>query len=91
MSLYQCESCGCCENTAVGFYHGRDVKLCSACAPTHFEDGSPTNLGKWHGLFERVFLPKGMFRTAKNGNLEHIDTGDQDYRKYAIRVNEGSA
>jgi hypothetical protein len=31
-----------------------------------------------------VFLPLGMFRTARNGNLEHVETGDQDFRKYAV-------
>jgi hypothetical protein len=25
-----------------------------------------------------------MFRTAKNGNLEHVETGDQDYHKYSV-------
>lgn len=51
MSLYQCEQCGCVENTAVGFYHGSDMdiyppevrgkKLCSVCGPTHFASGEP--------------------------------------------------
>jgi len=99
MSLFQCEVCGCCDNTALTPYHTRDIpeiytwdgiedragkKLCSACGPGKFSDGTPTNYGKWHGQFKRVFLPKGMFRTAKDGNLEHIETGDQDYKKYEI-------
>lgn len=102
MSLFQCQHCGCCENTALslqgcqgsypenaldwtGLEDRKGKKLCSACAPTKYRgDGSPTGLGKWHGLFERVFLPDGMFCTARNGNLEHIETGDQDFRRYAL-------
>ena len=78
MSLYQCEECGCVENTACGWYHytkhndpkykGR--KLCSACSPTHFSDGSVNEHGgKWHGLFERKFYPKGTLETDEKGNI----------------------
>lgn len=67
------------ENTACSNYYwdksNGDPGRCSACDP---------DFGKWHGRFDRVFLPKGKFRTAKNGNLEHIETGDQDVRKYAV-------
>lgn len=101
MSLFQCQRCGCCENTALaaqgcdgcaehffdwtGIEDRRGLKLCSACAPTKHADGRPTEFGSWHGRFGRVFLPMGKFRTAQNGNLEHVDTGDQDFRKYAIK------
>lgn len=100
MSLFQCEVCGCCENTALafqgcdgysatffdwtGFEDRKGKKLCSVCAPTKYSDGTPTKFGKWHGEFTQTFLPMGMFRTAKNGNLEHVETGDQSYRTYAI-------
>lgn len=100
MSLFQCELCGCCENTALsgqgcngyaesfydwtGLEDRRGKKLCSACAPIKYADGTPTPYGKWHGKFPRTYLPGGMFKTADNGNLEHIDSGDQDFRKYAI-------
>ncbi len=78
MSLYQCEECGCCENTALGWYHytehddpkykGR--KLCSACGPSTFSDGSKVDkCGEWHGRFERTFYPKGTMKTDDNGNL----------------------
>lgn len=83
MSLFQCQVCGCCENTALssqgcawpedfdwtGIENRRGKKLCSACGPARFSDGTPTDLGKWHGEFPRRFLPMGMFRTAQNGNL----------------------
>lgn len=100
MSLFQCQLCGCCENTALaaqgcngifedffdwtGLEDRKGKRLCSACAPTRNSDGTPTTFGKWHGEFARVFLPLGMFKTARNGNLEHIETGDQDFRKYAV-------
>lgn len=99
MSLYQCEFCGCCENTALGAHIAKHMPdlfdwagmeesegklLCSACGPTKYCDGTATKYGRWHGRFERVFLPMGQFKTAHNGNLEHIETGDQDFRKYAI-------
>lgn len=101
MSLFQCGVCGCCENTALAgqgckgfaevFYDWTGIEerkgklLCSACAPPRYKDGTRTDFGRWHGQFDRVFLPMGMFRTAKNGNLEHIDTCDQNFRKYAIK------
>lgn len=94
MSLYQCERCGCVENTACGFYWesnldcwAEDYKgkhLCSACGPRENKLGGQTRYGKWHEKFERIFLPVGMFRTASDGNLEHIKTREQDYRKYAL-------
>jgi hypothetical protein len=100
VSLFQCQHCGCCENTALacqgcdgyaetffdwtGIEDRKGKKLCSACAPTRYSEGEPTKLGKWHDEFPRVFLPLGMFRTARNGNLEHVETGDQDFRKYAV-------
>lgn len=81
MSLFQCSECGCCENTALCNYHWRRYKklpdACSACEPD----------GKWHGEFERVFLPKGMFVTNRDGNLAHKQTGDTDFRKHAVMPN----
>lgn len=67
-----------------GIEERRGKLLCSACGPTKHADGSPTEYGVWHGIFERVFLPLGMFRKAKNGNLEHIETGSQDIAQYAL-------
>jgi len=101
MSLFQCQVCGCVENTALaaqGFepmlFMGtfsyayapeREGKLlCSACGPTHYRDGKPTGFGKWHGEFDRTFLPLGEFKTNKRGNLEHIATGSEDYKQFAI-------
>jgi len=40
--------------------------LCSACDP---------RIHEWHGQFDRLYLPKGEFRTNAQGNLEHIATG----------------
>lgn len=98
MSLFQCENCGCVENTALscqgfknvpnwfdwtGIEDRRGKKICSACGPSTFDDGRPTEFGVWHGEFERTFLPKGMFVTGRNGGLEHIETGDSDFEKYS--------
>lgn len=100
MSLFQCQHCGCKENTALasqgcdgfaetffdwtGFEDRRGKKLCSACGPTKYSDGTPSHLGKWHGVFERVFLPMGVYRTDRRGNLERIDASPST-------VNEGLA
>lgn len=101
MSLYQCQHCGCCENTALGMQPGtppewfdwtgiedrRGKHLCSVCMPTKFKSGARhEEAGKWHGYFERVFLPMGMFKTNRVGNLEHIETGGEDFRAYRIEA-----
>ena len=101
MSLFQCEVCGCSENTALscqgvgeymakyfkwdGMEDRKGKKLCSACAPAFYESGKPSELGVWHGQFKRVFLPLGMFKTNGVGNLEHIETGEENYKKYEIQ------
>lgn len=100
MSLFQCENCGCAENTALssqGFVYGSEdffcwkdkenlkgKHLCSACGPTHYKNGEPSEYGKWHNEFERVFLPKGKFKTNNVGNLEHIETGETNFLIYKI-------
>lgn len=100
MSLFQCEHCGCVENTALacqgfkgfaeqwfdwtGIEDRKGKLLCSACGPTTDSDGEPTPFGTWHDKFKRTFLPKGMFKTNSVGNLEHIETGEEDFRKYEI-------
>ena len=79
MSLFQCVECGCCENTACCNYHVRRAYgqpiVCSACDP---------DIREWHGKFARVFLPLGEFKTNRVGNLEHIATGSEDFRSFAI-------
>ena len=100
MSLFQCEHCGCVENTALSgqgcngyaerFYDWTGIedrkgkKLCSACAPTKHKGGEPSYFGKWHGKFDRVFLPIGEFKTDNQGNLEKISNGDKDHMRYQI-------
>ena len=84
MSLFQCEECGCRENTATCNYWIRDEeesackgrKLCSACDP---------DIGQWHGEFKRLFLPVGMFVTNREGNLSHKDTGETNLAAYEIK------
>ena len=100
MSLFQCENCGCCENTALSSqgFNGifadffdwsyaperKGMKLCSACGPVKYKDGEPSEYGKWHGKFDRVFLPRGEFFTNGVGNLEHRETGSEDLQTFAI-------
>ena len=89
MSLFQCEECGCCENTALSNHAWNRYQalknnapakdLCSACDPL---------IGVWHGQFERVFLPKGQFKTNNVGNLEHIETGNENFRVYRLEGSE---
>ena len=59
-------------------------RLCSACGPKLYNDGSPTRYGNWHGRFDRTYLPMGMFKTNEKGNLSHVETGDEDFYKFAI-------
>jgi len=99
MPIFQCQQCGCAENSALGWYNNRNKErltvkehlgkaLCSACAPRKFPDGSPTKFnGKWHNSFERTFLPLNLFKTNEEGKLEHIETGEVGnvcYEKYKI-------
>lgn len=104
MSLFQCEVCGCCENTALacqGFKgitecfdwayapEREGMRLCSACGPALFAGSEgPTPYGKWHDQFARVFLPLGQFKTNQRGNLEHIETGSEDFRAFAISISK---
>lgn len=77
MSLYQCDKCGCIENTALGWYwltkhddpRFDNRNLCSACAPPPDESVGRHHGGKWHGLFERVYYPLRSMETGPNGNL----------------------
>ena len=89
MSIFQCDNCGCSDNTACGNnYHSRynnkewfgienGVKLCTACTPRYMLNGEvfDERAGKWHDEWKRVFLPKGEFYTNEEGNLEHKKTG----------------
>lgn len=99
MSMFQCGCCGCAENTALtgghllflhkhydfaGAEERQGLRLCSACTPSKFAGGEDSGYGEWHGQFKRVFLPKGLFETDRQGNLAHVETGDTDYHKYAI-------
>lgn len=102
VSLFQCEVCGCCENTALacqGFepmlFMGtfnwdyaperEGLMLCSVCGPTNYRDGKPTKFGKWHNAFDRTILPLGQFKTNQRGNLEHIETGSEDFMAFEIK------
>ncbi len=78
MSIFQCQQCGCAENTAtsnwaVNVCEGRPV-VCSVC---------DHEIGLWHGEFKRVYLPKGSCFTNGEGNLQHIESGLTGSKLYA--------
>jgi hypothetical protein len=101
MSLFQCEHCGCVDNTALccngiqgvedwfdwtGIEGRIGLRLCSACAPPRDCNGKGTGYGVWHNEFDRVFLPKGEFHTNPTGNLARRLDGDTDYKKWEIKM-----
>lgn len=88
MSIFQCDECGCADNTATGWYNSKNSKricpveilgkaLCCVCAPTKYKSGELIKKfnNTWHNKFKRHFLPMNSFFINSVGNLEHIDTG----------------
>lgn len=65
MPLYRCHTCGCVENTALGWFHSRNISpykddpvyknpMCSECTPVKFKDGTGGGCyGKWHDQFPK--------------------------------------
>ena len=102
MSLYQCEKCGCVENTSTGFYHCRDtdwykeyqentrpgMKLCSVCGPLKYDDNKDTRYGKWHGRFTRKFYKLDSLYTDKHGNVRKKDNHKHPEDEDVIRTGE---
>lgn len=77
MGLYVCDNCRCVENTALGHYHGRNIKrifapefvgkkLCSQCGPEFYADGKPTGFGEWHGKFPKQLIENYIKDNPKN-------------------------
>ncbi len=50
---------------------------CSACCPLGEQ--------RWYGEFERIYLPKGEFKTADDGNLRHKRTLDDALERFLIK------
>lgn len=85
MAVFQCDRCGCADNSAGGgtynirnrvesLFDGvkKGEKLCVVCTPATYKSGAPVKgAGEWHGRLERVFLPLGEFETNDQGNLVH--------------------
>lgn len=98
MSFFQCERCGCVDDPALtqngcksadifdwtGIEDRQGKLLCSACAPDKFVHFGKSGLGVWHGKFPRIFLPLGMFVRNPQGLLAHKETGDTNYKAYAV-------
>lgn len=102
MPLFQCNKCGCVDNTSSGLECYADFitdmydwtgleefkgkSLCSACAPSKHSDGTETEYGQWHGEFKRDFLQKGMWFTNDDGNIENKETGQIDYKNHTLNA-----
>ena len=87
MSLFQCENCGCVENTALALQGTKGVEelfdwtrieerrgmmLCRACAPTHYAQGVLTGMGiVWLGCL-----------THGRENAEMLETLGQTQQDY---------
>ena len=71
---FQCVICGCIDDTAYApvaadakyfdwsyapARNGR--RICTACGPSRYSDGSHSEYGRWHGKFDREFVPRGKF------------------------------
>lgn len=100
MSLFQCEICGCIENTALslqgvgtvmsdsfdwtGVEERKGKMLCSEHIQKKFKDGNTSGFGVWHGQFEQRYLPLGKFVRSSDGSLQHKDTGDTEIKKYLV-------
>jgi len=85
MSIFQCDQCGCLENSALsGTYHIRNAKdlmpkellgkkLCCVCGPEYYPGGTKNpKTGKWHERFKRLFFPKNTLYTDGQGNVREI-------------------
>lgn len=99
MSLYQCEKCGCVENTACGFYHcsnsdlfcdyqegtKKGMKLCCECGPLKLTNGKPTGYGKWHDCFVKAIYPFNSLYTDDDGNVKLIKTNEYPSKEDRIK------
>lgn len=76
MSIFQCDGCGCAENTALttgrwGPHFSPDKAVAKGLSPAGRYCSQCWD-GKWHGKFPQNFYPKGTMRTNAVGNLEPI-------------------
>ncbi len=81
MSLYICDRCHTIENTALGMFNRTSAhkrwfgdaieegeKLCSACTPALFADGSPNRKGgTWHNEFHRELATPEWIEAQSEG------------------------
>ena len=75
MSLFQCEKCGCVENTALCNFNirGDSSALCSECDP---------RIKRWHGLFKKKSA-EGMALLSDGFlcNQEYIESDNFKWRE----------
>jgi hypothetical protein len=99
MPLFQCQKCGCVDNSATGHYwranrvekydwtgleEFKGKILCAVCGPRFYASGAPTEFGVWHKRFKRDFLPLGQFEENSEGGLTNKENGDRNYTQYYI-------
>lgn len=100
MGSFICDNCSCIENTAcapgprgarkpslfdwTGIEEREGMCLCSACAPSKFNNGVATKWGMWHNRFSRHYLNRDEFIRNSVGLLEHKETGSTDLSPYYI-------
>jgi hypothetical protein len=88
MSLFQCDNCGCVENTALTFGYIGWTRKDGWQAEEREQRGlaiggkycSVCWGGEWHGRFERQFFVKGKLHTDHNGNIN-----PPDYQKFLVQ------
>lgn len=98
MALFQCDECGCVENTAHGQCRRRNSKnlviskdlgryLCSADTHPTFPSGANNPKGgRWHNYFRRDFLEIGKWKMDPDGyGLIHKETGVTNWQDHIIR------
>jgi len=80
--FYKCDTCGCYEHTALGFYWSRNhiawpepyrgKQLCSEHGPPQDIYHNPTKWGRWHGQF-----PQRSARGMKIDQHGYLWTAEQ--------------
>ncbi len=76
MSLFQCDACGCVENTAACHYWSRGVNppRCSECDP---------ETAVWHNMFPKESAHDKGYKIGSDGFLytqAEIDSGSLNWR-----------
>lgn len=84
MPLFICDECDTIENTSLGHYWARDLKmfddeskngkaLCSACTPPFYVSGRPSRHGgRWHNMFSREIATEEALLRSGVAQFEYL-------------------